>query len=180
MIVSTVHTVWRIGLMTGFVLTALALAAEPIAPALEPTPELREAPLCGMHLLLLQAPAPSTAEVGIPVPPGAFYSGATGPGSGEVDGETYVILASVFLLTEAEPDEIAAFYAEALDESWQHGDIFGSHVFYQHEPVDDILELLFERPGALPVVEIVEVWSECDRLLLPEARTAIRLYYPPR
>jgi hypothetical protein len=174
-----VCTRWRIVLIAVFSLTHATLAAEPLAPALEPTQELWDEPMCGMHVLMLQVPAPSAEEVGIPVPPGAFYRGATGPGSGEANGETFAILASVFLLTSAEPDEVAAFYAEALDESWQQGEIFGSHVFYQHEPVIDVVDLLFERPGALPVVEIVEVWSDCDRLLLPEAQTAIRLYYPP-
>lgn len=162
-------------LALGFV----SLAAEPIAPMLEPTAEFRGAPMCGMAVLLLQVPAPSAAAVGIPAYPGAFYTGAAGPGSGETDGETFDILASVFLLTEAEPDEVAAFYAEALDESWQRGEIFGSYVFYQHDPVDDVVDLLFARPGALPVVEITEAWSDCDRLLLPGARSSIRLYYPP-
>lgn len=159
---------------------ATAHAAEPVAATAEPPAEMRDDPRCGMTLLLLNAPVPTSIEVGIPAFPGAIFSGATGAGTGELNNVSYDVLASVFLLTTADPDEVAAFYREALDDSWQHGTAFGSHVFYQHEPVDDVVELLFERPGALPVVEIVEVWSDCDRLLVPGARSAIRLYYPPR
>jgi len=157
----------------------VALAAEPIAPAATVTDALEENPMCGMHVLMLEGPVPSASDVGIPAFPDALFTGMTGPGSGEADGETFDVLASVFLLTTAEPDDVADFYAEVLDESWTRGVMLGSHVFYQHEPVDDVASLLFEQPGALPVVEIVDVWSDCDRALLPDARTAVRLYYPP-
>ena len=160
-------------------LWALAVAAEPIAPAAMVTDALEENPMCRLQILMLEGPIPSAGDVGIPAFPDSLFTGMTGSGSGETDGRTFEALASVFLLTTAEPDEVAGFYAEALDDTWTRGLMLGSHVFYQHEPVDDVAALLFERPGALPVVEIVEVWSDCDRALLPDARTAIRLYYPP-
>lgn len=160
-------------------LWAIALGADPIAPAATMTDELEGNPMCGMQVLLLQTPPPSASDVGLPAFPDALFTGATGPGSGDADGETFEVLASVFLLTTAAPDEVADFYAEALDETWTRGVMLGSHVFYQHEPVDDVAALLFERPGVLPVVEIVDVWSNCDRALMPDARTSIRLYYPP-
>lgn len=161
------------------VLWTLAVAAGPIAPAATVTDALEENPRCQLRVLMLQEPIPSASEVGMPAFPDAVFTGMTRPGSGQVNGRSYEILASVFLLTTAGPDDVADFYAEALDDTWTRGVMYGSHVFYQHEPVDDVVALLFARPGALPVVEIVEVWSDCDWALLPDARTTIRLYYPP-
>ena len=160
-------------------LWSLAAATEPIAPVAMVTDALKANPRCQLQILMLQEPVPSASEVGIPVFPDSLFTGVTRAGSGQINGTNYEMLASVFLLTTAEPDEVADFYAEALDDTWTRGLLYGSHVFYQHEPVDDVAALLFARPGALPVVELVDVWSDCDRALLPDARTAIRLYYPP-
>ena len=155
-----------------------AASAEPIAPAATVTDELEANPRCAMRVHMLQAPPPSVSDVGLPAFPNALFVGATGAGRAEISGTAYDVLASVILLTAAAPDEVADYYAAALDATWTRGLMLGSHVFYQHEPVDDVAELLFQRPGALPVVEIVEVWSDCDRAILPDAQTSIRLYYP--
>ena len=109
---------------------------------------LLAAGIVGLGPLAVAAePIPSASEVGMPAFPDALFTGVTRPSSGQINGKSYEILASVFLLTTAE--------------------------------ADDVVALLFERPGALPVVEIVEVWSDRDRALLPEARTSIRLYHSP-
>lgn len=159
---------------------ALALAsADGFAPAVPIPDALRSNVLCGMSVVALEAGVPAAEDVGLPAFPDAVFNGRFAAADATANGAAYTMLANVFLLTPASVEEVATFYAERLDPTWSRSDLYGMVFFYQHEPVDNVLTLLMQRPGALPVVEIAGVNSDCDRQVLPEAQTYVRIYYPP-
>lgn len=155
-------------------------SAQDFAPSVAPIPDaLRANVLCSMSVIALETGVPTADEVGLPAFPDAVFGGRFAATDAAASGVGYTMLANVFLLTPASVEDVAAFYAAQLDPTWSRADQFGTVIFYQHEPVDDVMNLLMQQPGALPVVEIAGIVdADCDRLVLPEAQTFVRIYYP--
>ena len=155
---------------------ALALA-DPYAPVINPPDAFIQDPTCELIDPLFGGAVPEAQDVPIPAYPNAIFAAATPPLEGSTGSETYDVLPSVRLITGASIDQVSAFYEPLLDESWSVGDVFGTVVFYQHEPVDDLIAFLYELPGSLPVIEIGEIFFDCDKKLDPSATTYVTIYY---
>lgn len=161
-------------------LAASAAFADPYATVAEPPAAFVEDPTCELENPLFPAPVPTAEDVPIPVFPDAIFAGATSSYDATANDVSYQALPSVRLLTRSVPEDVVAFYGEQLGDQWAFFELSGIHTYYLHEPVDQPIMLLLERPGAIPSVEIGEITLDCDAKLDPSAVSYVTTLYPVR
>lgn len=148
---------------------------DPFAPKVEPPENIENRDMWLKMIEKLQVPTKGT--VAIPAYPDAYIIQVQGASTMTVNNKVIKTLPNIILVTVDQPGKIVNFYKEKL-KGWNYSNDFMCRAFWKDDDTFDALDL--RKTSATPNLIIYNVSEEMPEVLMPRARTRIKITYKPQ
>jgi len=148
---------------------------DPFAPTVEPPRNIENR---GMWLDMIgKWDIPTRGEVGIPAFPNAYIIQVQQASTMQVDDKTIKTLPVITLATVDQPEKVVNFYREKL-KGWNYSNDFMTRAFWEQDSSFDPLDP--RKTATVPNVIIYDIGDDMPEVLLPKARSRIKITYIPQ
>ena len=153
----------------------LAYEDDPFAPTVEPPEKIENRE---MWLNMIKKwKVPDKGTVGIPAYPGACIIHVQGHSTMRVNNKKIRTLPVITLATVDQPEKVVSFYKENL-KGWNYSNDYMSHAFWKEDGHFDPLDI--RKTSIIPNLIIYDVSEDMPEVLIPDARSRIKIVYEPK